>query len=514
MREPIEVRALKGGGVAVLGFIASLIIAIVQVPVVLTKWSAGTYGEWATVMSVIGALVVFDAGHQAYIGSEFIRCWGGTSRRLPLILGSAFLAAISIACCELAVISAMFFFAASFSRLDVSGFTALTSDAKIAVGIHAIFWCIVGSFGGVLVRLYAPGGMFARGQWWGLIGRLLMFAAMLSGVLAGMGVVGTMVIYVLVGLLLNIGIYYDIRRVLPELWPWWRDCSWKLALRNVRRSLVLTLGGVLDQASVGGVVALMAFAVAPIDIAMFATIRTLANAFTQVTTIFLSPLVPDIARFHYEYKMDKVVAVLVFGWLVGCTMVTMGMVTLALFIEPLYGHWTRYSLPFERHLYISLGIAVSVRQWSAPMGAYLASINALRYQLVVSTVRAVGTLLLGFVLAKSIGVQGVGYGILLAEVIAAIALFRACGLVLKRRGFEIPLVGPLLAAGQVLIASLAVAIFLGLGQGGYKIIILALMISAGLAWAMWHQLPLQASARIYRLASEAKHRLNGVIKLP
>lgn len=498
MGDKIEYRAARGSAASFVNLAVTIAIAVIQVPLILSKWSAEVYGLWSTVMSVASILIVLDAGHQNYIGNELVRYWRLDKSLVKQTLSSACIVALGIGALEV-VCGIVFILSRSSVITSIAKTPELEHEANLALIIYLIFWCFAGSLGGILVRAYPAAGLFARSQWLGVASRLTMFLFLALSILNGAGLLGAMVVSVLGGVIFNVYQFYDIRKVFRELLPWLKGYSIRVGICNFRASLVLTTSALVEQAATNGVLVLSALILAPIDIAIFASIRTLTNAFTQGNLVLLSPIIPDLARYHYEQDVNKIVAVFSFGWLAGCTGLSLGVQGLLLIIDPLYQIWTHDELTLNHALFSALLVSVAIRQWNASLLAYIASVNAVKEQMVVSVVRAAFAVCLCLLLVRPYGLPGVGYAILISEFAVTIILVRVTAKNLKAFGGAFPWVSGGLGLSQIGICCSALYLGSYLGLDSVFLVLIHIALTGLVGWLMWRSLPAEAACRVVRL---------------
>ncbi len=493
----IEKRATAGSMAGVAGVALNLIQSLLLVPLLLSVWSAETYGLWMAVGAVVALLISFDTGHQNYLGNVFNRQWVEDKVALAETVRSGIRAAAVIAIIELLVGLAIIV----SRRLDLVPGLSEKSAVGVAgaVTLNLVFWVLNGSIGGVLVRLYAPAGLYAWAQWQGNIYRLAGFLAVVVAVSAGASIFVAMLAQVLTWSTFNIFTFWELRRRFPEVHPWWRGGRWSLAWTNFRASLLLTIIGVVEQAASIGLVLFVGHTLNPLSVALFTTVRTVANIGLQGSTIMISPMAPDMVRYHVSGEGGKLVAVFSTSWLLGTSLVTAGLTVGVLVVEPLYTLWTRGALALDRQLLAFLCIAVAVRQWAAPFQTYLAGMNRLRTQSVMAGVRAALGLGLAALLLPQWGLPAAGLGALAAELGAAIVAVVAVCPQLRAFGATFPAKASICSLVQIVAAG-AVWISYSTGVPGWPVgTVFSLGLIGVLAWRQWQVLPGEVRVRLLGL---------------
>lgn len=476
----------------------NLLQAIVQVPVLLHYWNPQTYGLWGTLLATISLVTSLDLGHQNYLGNRFCEHWVNSQDRLRQELASGIRAAVVIAAIEI-LVGIGLMAAGGLAWMGSSPAQANQTAILGAVALYLLYWAVFGAVGGILVRLYTPAGLFDRAQWMGIISRLLAFLALIAAAALGGSVLEAMAAQVIVGTLFNFYLLWSLRQQFPHFTPWWQGGNWSTAWHNFRLSLVLTANGVMDQIASNGLVLMVGRMLSPASVALFTTVRTVANLGIQGANIMLNPLVPDLVRYHVTREGNKLAAVISASLFVGTSLVTTGLIVGVAILEPIYAVWTHGVLPFDRHLFAYLGVTVAVRQWAAPFQTYLASMNRLRSQTTMVVVRAVIGLGLSALLLPAMGLPAAGLGALAAEVGAAVVAAVAVQGQLRALGVTFPMRSALLALGQIALSLLTWLLFSEGYEGRYLYVATCQIGVVLLALAQWHSLPEQVKIRLLSL---------------
>lgn len=394
--------------------------AFVQLPILLKFWGTESYGIWITLAAALTLINCLDVGHQTYVGNQLYRVAVNSSRRLRWVLGSAVKMSVLLGLLEL-LVTVVVVWTGFSGRLF--GLPHDDHGARIGLGLltYAGYWLILGSVGGVLVRLYAACGLFARMVVWGIILRFVQFCALLIAAGARSAPGGAVVAQCLAGLLLHVFIVADLLKSFPDLFPWWAGGRLAQGFRYFKRSIVLTFNGVLEQLSVNASVFFISSLLGPAMIPPFAALRMIANAITQATSILLSPLSPELVRFHVRNEGDKVRQTIATTWWL-CGFLNVGLLALALFIEPAFALWTRGRLTFSFSLFALLAYSTLLRSFGGPLVLYIAGLNRLREQAAVAAARLLVTVGLGLLFLKWWEIPGMALAIVLAEVFGSLVL--------------------------------------------------------------------------------------------
>jgi len=446
---PVERRVASGSLLAGVSFFLSMLQTLVQVPILLRFWSPSEYGMWMAVIAATSLVTRLDIGHQSFVGNLFNRYWVVDRRRLRSVFASGVLCAFAIAMVELLAGVLLFF----FGRVEwLSGPVpdgAGREGFRIAFFAYLLFWVAQGSVGGVLARLYQPAGLFARAQAISICYYLAGFLALVGAAALGASIAGAMLAQIVAWGICNLYMFWDVRRLWPELYPWWRGGDLPLAWKNFRASLVLTVNGLVEQLASSGLVLLVMAILAPVEVAVFTTIRTVANTALQGVSVILYPVLPDVVRYHFQREPSKLAAVFGFAWCAAGTLVCLGFSAGAPVLEPLYTLWTRGVLPFDPLLFALVVVSVCFRQWATPLQTYLHGVNLLPPQTMAVFARALATLPLAWLFLQKGGISVAGLSLLAGEGLAAAVCFFAARRCLRDLGGDIPLVPVFLSLAQI-----------------------------------------------------------------
>jgi O-antigen/teichoic acid export membrane protein len=429
-----EKRAFWGGLAGSANFVVTFGLMLVQVPWLLRCWGAELYGAWNAVFAFYSLVITLDTGHQSYLGSLFLQTYHADRDRLRQELGSGIRAALVLSFLQVA-----FCLAIGVYGLDrvIGVESAVATNTEITLSFLALLvqWTIAGSVGGIVVRIYSAGGQYSRATIWG-IGFRIVFS---GGLCWGAWWSGRLFPAVLAACL-GVTIYtfvqaVDIRRMFPDLYPWWRDGDWARGRSNLRQSLVLTFSGVIQQFSVSGLTLVLTHALNTTALSLVTTLRTLTNTATQATLIVVQPVLPDLIKYHAAGDGAKVRDALGGVWFASGVAVNFGLVAAVVVAPWFYVFWTRGVLPFDGVLFALLALGVQVRNFSMPLLSYLSGLNDLRSQLEVAVAQTVATTGIAALTVEWLGVRAAGVGVLAGELAVAVLAVRAARRVGRAVGF-------------------------------------------------------------------------------
>jgi O-antigen/teichoic acid export membrane protein len=415
-------RSLKGTLVGSVGFAVQVLIGIVVVPFMLDGWGATQYALWLACQAGFSILLTFDTGHQSYVGNEIAKLLPVDHERTKVILGSGLRFAVVLAAVETALATCLWIVGLSDRLLGVSAQEASHHSLGAVLTTLVASWCFVGSTTGVLARLYAPAGHFARGAWWGIGGRVATTAA--AAVAAGLGtsLLHTALCVALVVTAQGIVFYLDARRLFPAMLPFAAQGTLRLGFQNFLRSFALTGSGLVVQLQTSGLILFVSATLGAPAVALFATLRTLANTVCQATATVFSPAVPELVRFDVLGEHDKLRAGLFSLTVLATLPAALGSLLLAGTADWLYAIWTRGKIPFDYALFCVVSAASLWRIFGSPIVNHLTSMNNPRWISLWATTQT-GVLVIVVVAAsRFLGLFGIGVGLLAAECVGSFVL--------------------------------------------------------------------------------------------
>lgn len=504
--DPVHTRAAKGGLISGAGFALNLGLNLLQIPLLLRFWPQETYGLWLSVGALSSVLTTLDGGHQAYVGNLLSRQYVEDRAQFRRTLASAVRMAGVTSTVQILLTLALCLTGWAAGWLGIAVKDA--AEFSLAAAIYTVGWISTGSVGAVLVRLLPPAGMFVRSTWWAIGTRIVQFGAVVVAAWFGWGLVGTTLLFTGAVFLYNLTLLADIRRLFPDLFPWWRGGDIRVGFANFARSSVLTFTSILDLVSLQGVVLLVTSSLGAAAVPLFTTLRTLANTAMQGTGFLLNPIAPDLVRYHVQREGRKITAVFGFFWLTTGAVINGGVVAGLFFVEPVYRFWTSGRLAFDRALFAWLAGTVLVRTLAAPFQSYLSGINHLTALTVTAVARAGLTISCLLLLAPRFGLAGVGAGLFIAEAAGALVLPAwYAGRSLTGLGGSLQW-GTLAWAGLSTCAALATLAAFARSYAAWPVVaVLAALLVVAIAWLQWRDLPPDVRVRARAVATPVRRWL-------
>ena len=227
-----------------------------------------------------------------------------------------------------------------------------------------------------------------------------------------------------------------------------------------------------------------------------------------MTNLLTAPLLPEIVRYHVNRETHKLVALNQVYWVVVGLVVNGGVLLCYPMLPWLYGHWTAHNVGLDNRLLSLLLAGLVLYNVGALMASHLNGINSLRIVLAVSVVRATLCLGGGALGYGSMGLAGLGMGILAGEFFAVLMTVRYFMVhELTRNGREMPtatLASVALSAGSAVLFLLSVG--MGWVPGGWGWFLSLAGVAVGSTWG-WITLDQEVRRRLLALATQ-RYRSN------
>lgn len=349
--------------------------AIILVPLLIWAWGPETYARWVVLTALISHLALADLGAQNYTGNLLAanHATGDTSQfrtnlaetlSLFLLIGLV----LTIATALVTGLGLVF-------PLPGLGRTLERWEAIVVFSLGA-YYLLLAVPGGIWSTVYRATGNFARGAAISNAIRFLTLGVTAAGLLLRATPAALAMWTFVAGLLLTVGIVVDARRVIPECRGWLPSLRASLeGIRHLRGgALHFWLLGLALTLNLQVPVLIAAWYGTPLDVAVFATHRTLVGLLTYVTVVVQGPALPELT-FLWSQARTRMLADAVSALVTGLTAAT-GLAAGALWIgaQWFYPLWTGGALAINPLLLALLSIQmVMAAGWSTATWPLLAA---------------------------------------------------------------------------------------------------------------------------------------------
>jgi O-antigen/teichoic acid export membrane protein len=486
----------------------AIALQIITVPVVLTYWGAERYGVWLVVMAGFLIARTVDGGYTAYVGNQLNVLYHEDQQELRRTLGSSLAICAGLGTLQLLLCIGLLATGVAPALFGVAAGSEEADEVGLAFVVLVLAWVLAGSFPSIIHRLLVPAGMLVNSIWWSMGYQVAQFSTVMSVAFAGATVFQAAAIYagVQAGVYLVSAEY--VRRRLPEFYPWWRGGRMASGLRDLYRSIALTANTGVQQAGVSGIVLIVASLLGAVAVPVFTTIRTLANLGTNLGNVLAGALSPEAVRFYATGQHEKLALAFRASALFSGLAVNLSMLAVLPFADTIYAIWTNGVVPFDQPLFLYLVAAVSVWNAGWTYSTFLTAINSLGAQLVLTLARCCAALGVGIMLIGTLGLPGVGLGILLGEGAAyLLAASVFAPRIVAARGGRLPRVDRI-EGFLISLPVIAVSLFgVFLGTLPPVLIVSAAVAVLTFGWRAWLRLPGEArdrAASIFRFQTSTR----------
>lgn len=392
-----------------------LFSAIISVPILLSNWGIDKYGIWLSLFSVYTLLISLDFGHHSYIGNNFNILFNTDLEKFKNILGSSLLVALFLGVIQLFISILLVYSGAIESIMGVNSSLIHKYELHLALFVLITAAIFHNSAGGIIGRLLIPTGYLFQANVVGLIVKLIQSFSVILSVILFKDILIVCIVFSLSQTIISIFFFIYVKKILPDLYPWWANRNWRLGIDNFKKSLIITINNLTEQFSKSGLILVVSFLFGPQVVPSFVTIRTLTNSAMQGANIIITPLQPDITRYYATNQRKKLFDTFNANWFLSGMLINYGLIFILPFIEDIYTIWTKNIITFDKPLFCFLAFSIAIINFGYAPIYFIKSINYLKQQTIITFGRII-ILGLCIYLFRSIGLLSIGIGILISEI--------------------------------------------------------------------------------------------------
>jgi O-antigen/teichoic acid export membrane protein len=470
---------------------------LMLVPIFLGHWSVEEYGCWLVIQTVLSLSAIVSAGHQNFVGFEFLKVGDKRPDEFRVLFFSAVPWVLSIAATELLVLA----------LLIHVGFMRSTFDPQhtLSAGLlHQAFWALmlssgvalITSVGGLAGRAVAPFGYFPRMTWWQTW--LGLVTAIVSGVAvaAGGDLLEASIAGLLANLLLNVFIHIDLWRMFQRHGIRPIDADRRRGFLNFIHSLAIALSTVLDIFRQQGVRVLLSSTIGVAGMTAFATTRTMSNLSLQGIGTITAPVMPEIMRFLRERDAERTNAIIGFVWALAVVALAPVLIVFQWIMPVVFHYWTRGKIGFDPALFGLFSISLLIFALARPLIAILQGNNLLKVQLYISIGNSIIAVAGILIFTRGFGVAGAATALLVAELVATALSGFFAKRWLDRNGIRFPWALLYVALTSIVVAAIAILSLVTYQQDLVPILLVSLVANGFIAVAYLRRLPPLAIAKM------------------
>jgi O-antigen/teichoic acid export membrane protein len=485
------------------GWIRIVLTAFSQlllVPIYLGHWSVDEYGCWLVIQTLSTLSTIVSAGHQNFVGFEFLKVGDKRPEELRVLFYSAVPWVLLIASFEFLVLVVLVYVGFIRSTIDPHQ----TLDAGL---LHQAFWSLIlysvlafiVSVAGLACRVLAPFGYFPRMMWWQTWVGVVSAAASGIAVAAGAHLLQASVWTVGATLVFNLLFYVDLWRLFRRhgIRPIRPDR--RTGLRNFTHSLAIALSTVLDIFRQQGVRVLLSSTIGVEGMTEFATTRTMSNLSLQGIGTITAPVMPEIMRFLRERDAERTNAIIGFVWALAVVTLAPVLIIFQWIMPVVYHYWTRGKLGFNPMLFGLFSISLLIFALARPLIAILQGNNLLKVQLYISIGNSVIAVTGILIFSEFFGVSGAATALLIAELGATILSAYFAKRWLDRNHIEFPWALLRVALASITVAAVCILSMVEFQRQITVILAIALTANCFVAFVYYRNLPPLAVAKVHAM---------------
>lgn len=340
-------RILRSFGADTLGQVLNVGIRLMLVPIFLSTWGAEVYGEWLILTAVAAWFALGDFGAQLYFINRLTTEWA--SGRIDIfqrVLSTGLLLFIvfSVLLLGVALLAVLLLPIASWLELK-----AVDHDLVKAILLLMALRFSVSLPVGLFLGIYRAIGVQATSVMYGNLILMIQFVASALALLAGGGMLLLASLEVVPILLVSIAVIWDLRRRLPKEVRLFALANRDRAiLRSAISPSLHFLGLQLSMAIIiQGSVIVVAKTLGPVEVAIFSSMRIVANAMSRFMGVLAHAAWPEITRLAslgQDEKLAKLFTIILnLSLFVGLCYI----VLIVNFGHILYNWWLNNNLPYD-----------------------------------------------------------------------------------------------------------------------------------------------------------------------
>lgn len=276
----IKNRILQSIGAQSFGFLISIGIQILIIPIVLKYWGIEYYGEWLIISSVPSYIAMSDLGFGTATSTEIALLLANNQQeKANTLFNSSFYFILFIGILVLLILSILPFIFPLYETLSLKLIPEDTFKIAYLLLSLYIFLLLVLT---LPQGLYRSNGLYARGQYISNIFRVFEFISFIIVIIGGYKIILAATCYLIVRVLYTIFIFYDIHNHSKWLSVKRPNLDKTIIIPLLEPSLsfvAITIGqAILNQ----GIITVIGMRSNSANVVIYSTLRTLANFSKQL----------------------------------------------------------------------------------------------------------------------------------------------------------------------------------------------------------------------------------------
>jgi O-antigen/teichoic acid export membrane protein len=276
---------------------------------------------------------------------------------------------------------------------------------------------LTGSYIGILHRFLIPVGMLYQLLWWMMLLQAAQYLSLMLAAFCQVSIIKAAVFSSIVQASVYLSSAIYIKKKLPQYFPWVKSPSGSIAMRDIIRSIPMSINGIMQQGGNSALIMLISAIISTAAVPAYATLRTLTNLGTTVANIVTAPLLPDIIRFHSIEDGKRLLMVHRAHILLISVVINIPILIFFPVINSIFEVWTKHKLILDHALLGCLLASVVIFSINSLFNTFLNGLNHKNYLIMSASIRGVLVFILGLVFMPYLHLKGLGIAILLAELV-------------------------------------------------------------------------------------------------
>lgn len=407
----VSLGVLASGAGQLVGIVGQLLL----VPLFLEAWGIALYGEWLTLTAAIGYLAALDLGLQTYVINRMNATYArGELDNYTRILHSALHWSLLLVLVAVPLVVLTLVYTPLFEVLD---FSRTSHNTVVWVGGLLALHMAISIPQGLISGIYRSIGEFPRGAFIAAFQRTLHLAVTAAALVCGLSLVHVAALWLLPVVGVTAWVLSDLKERHPNIQVGLAQRDLRLALSFLAPSGMFFLLQLALLLSLQGSVMLTGALFGAATVAVFVSLRTLANLARQLMSLVTHALWPELTALEARGEYAVMASIHLFAIKATSLLGFVAAILLHFVGGDLVAMWTGGRLTFDSDLMSAFALLVALQTpWMTSMYFLLATNRHAKVSLLMLAASVSG-LLLAWPLGRAFGPAGLVYGMGLSELV-------------------------------------------------------------------------------------------------
>lgn len=400
-------------GATVLGPLVTVLVQLVNVPVMMRIWGAHLYGEWLLISTIPAYLLLTDLGFGNVAGNDMtMRANGGDHRGAIETFQSISLLVLIVSFSLGLLLTAVIFLLPVYRLLHLSSMSPW--EMKVALFILCIN-CLVVLQWSVIMSAYRCNGQYARGVLYVNLIRILESASFLILLISHAKPIHLAFLMLGISLLGTCLLISEKRRLIPWL-PFGLEHARWARIRELAQPAVAFMAFPTGNAiSLQGTTIVVGMVLGPLAVAVFNPMRTLSRTVFQLTDSVKNAVWPELSAAYGQSNWELARKLHRTACQISLWLALLASVPLALFGPRVFSIWTRGRVVMDvPTFYILLAVVIANAGWNASSVVPISANRHQRLALVYLGCTS-ASLAIGYLLTQHFSLKGAAIALLLCD---------------------------------------------------------------------------------------------------